>query len=196
MSQEVRDDIPASTKTMIVFPWLEASKEFDKKVYTPEMTDNRATTEQVHQFLDIMTNIVKEKHYTETFKAAIALLKISAPLALVLYLFEGTLNITVRNVILFFFAWASAWFLAHLLNQQRKKSNSERIKQQLKTAFEKHSLESLYKAFDKKGLRWKIPAQFPYWIELYKDYEKEDKPEETDKAKNTSKEIKESKKTS
>jgi len=170
--------VPSSTKTMIVFPWDSSSKKFDRKTYTPEQTDGRATLDQVDQFLNIMDAVVNEKSYTAFFDATINVLKWGIPVISIFYAIEGSLTLSVKTITLILFFWVVAWQVGTIIMKQKKKSKGEKIKEGLKAALAQKSLKDRYQEFDVKQLRWKISSDFPKWIELHKDYEKED-PKET-----------------
>ena len=162
--------VPSSTNDIIVFPWDKSSKKYKRTEYSPSLTDGRATPDQVDDFLRIMDAIVQEKMSSSAFDASINTLKYGVPLGTIMYGIQDSFNFSLQTIVVLVISWITGWYLSEVLEKQRKRSNAERIKQELKNALEKKSLEQRFLAFQQKGLRWKIPSFFPQWIELHKDY--------------------------
>jgi len=150
MSRVVRvSPIPSSTPLSIVFPYDSQAQKFSTSSYMPLQTQNRASLEEIEQFLDQANAPIKE-WYAEFG-----------------YLQEGSAKMTalliictiIMPLIFFFLCWITAV------------QNKSAVK--LKEASEKAKLfiRDNGQQFIDKGLLWNIPTRFPHWIELWTSLE-------------------------
>jgi len=152
---------PISTDYTIVIPYEFFKGRFSKTVYTPEMTENRASNEEINQVLAKVEDILSSKpSYAKTFFSLLMIYIIAGIIAFLLqkpfnytfqYWFEGSFFLFLGVV---FFA-----FLFIYANQVKKRK-----------AEVNDYIDSIQYGFKQRGLRWHLPQQFPQWIEIFKDY--------------------------
>ncbi len=146
----------------IIFPYNTDSKDFEPFTYTPEMTGGRANSEEVKDILEKVGGVIRKKDELiwDLFRFGTAALGAVNGLVLLTYFKPemwqkykfygaGITAITVNCFIGFVF-----W------QEQQAKLVTQGV-------FDHYNSQS----FEKKGLRWQTPKDFPHWVELWKDYE-------------------------
>jgi len=155
---------PASTAERLIFPLR--NTEFDSSFYNPSFTDGRAGTEEIRQVLTeiqavrqpIFANLKK----AQTCYVLFVVLSLLAMFCLGFFLavfIDPTVAFLSFVIFLFLFVIAS-WNLRSKVLQAMKDSQAA-----VNQVLEKYS-----GSFSSRGLRWSLPAHFPSWIELHKDY--------------------------
>lgn len=171
--------IPPTTDSALVFPYDKSTKSFDRKFYSPALTDGRLHSNQVETFLTTLETKVNKKirkaqQLTKLF-AGIALFAVTI---LALYGFclfsesdyvddvdasEYYNDVDSFFIALMGFAFATM-FYSIILTIYRKRCY-KKAKKSAERYIKKHNPE-----FASMGLRWNLPLSFPQWVELWKDY--------------------------
>ncbi len=185
---------PTTVKT-IIFPFKRELSTFSTDLYSPEMTDDQISLQEINHFISLIEAEYKlyeqrntelseqwkmekdEKDKSDEFACYWIML---TPLLLILSLFLFPICFpkafpSLEGVFPTFF-----WFI-HLLIflEQKKESSSPSSFPSFETIFDqmKEKCQKIADEHNKilriRGLKWSIPLQFPDWIELTKDIEKQ-----------------------
>lgn len=181
--------IPPTTAETIVFPFKEELKTFSTDFYSPDMMDDQVSLQEINQFV---SQIEAEFKLYEQRKT-----ELEEQLKMDRESFEDQccqiiLNILLFYSSLFFFAFFPKIFpklealfptffcLIHLaIFKEQKRESSLSSYPSFETLFDqmKKKCQEIADEHNKilrnRGLKWSIPLQFPYWIELNKDMEKQ-----------------------
>jgi len=158
--------VPPSTPERLVFPLKSTNQEYDTSFYNPTFTHNRAGIEEINQIAAEIRNSRKP------FASRLA----SANCWYIFFIFS-TLFVMVGLNFLFLDLFdpivALAGFLLYLIvivtSSSILRSRLLRITAESKAAAQ-FILDRHAASFTARGLRWVLPAHFPMWIELHKDY--------------------------
>ena len=150
-------DVPPSTDSVIVFPFNRTNKRFNKEFYSSEMTNGRASSDDINQVLTIL-ELISPRFPTKLDLLISCLVRFVPPLVIVI-LFEQTdvfqSSACVWAVLLIY--WIVGIFF--LLSQRDLKADDARVDLE-------RIIEMVQPEYLKKGLRWQIPEQNYHWIEL------------------------------
>jgi len=154
------EDPPSSSDSVIVFPWNSSHQKFDRKFYSSDLTQGRASSDDINQVLTLFELIFPRIPSSSIFLTSWTL-RFLFPM-IVMILFE--LNRVFRNSD---FAWSLLsiyWVvgLIHLFSERYEKR--EQAKAELEEV-----LKMVQPAYIKRGLRWRVPEELGGWIELMKD---------------------------
>lgn len=159
--------VPPTTKQTIIFPSIDLESKFRYRFYNPKLTNGKASKQEI---TEVLTDIEKiTKPYSGKIRRAsyyyfLAYVILSF-IALLYFLITADDKSGVFNdALLAFFAGLGASILLlflylRIIEKKMIRKCHETIK--------KHN-----EKFVSKGLTWHLPADFPRWIELWKDYAK------------------------
>jgi len=159
--------IPATSAQTVIFP--KGFSGFDSGSYVPIQTGGRAHIQEINQVLNELDAANKTKNP-----------KILGAICLYIFLIFGIMILFILFIV--FVAWKSTVVLmisifgmifgifavVFLLIKMISNAN-ESAKNAAKAVVEKYQ-----PAFESRGLRWHIPANFPNWVELHNDWRVED----------------------
>jgi len=136
--------IPSSTPEYLIFQYDKKNKRFRTSDYTPALTQNRASLDEIEKFLSEVNNpiAVWEKKYRGVLEPSG---KYICLFILFIFLFP-------------FFCWFLWWFLSEQTEATKK---LEEVKEKARTIVQDRG-----SSFAERGLTWNIPPHFPPWIEL------------------------------
>ena len=157
--------IPSTTQYTIVFPLNNSSKTFESGFCTPMLTDGRAHPEEVNLLL----------REIET-----AQIPFSSKISKAFFWYFFSLTLASLGLVFFIKVIASKsqaltlvgvfGFMAIVLPVMNIFTKSvQRIKKEARDACQV-IVDNANREFSYRGLRWHLPAQFPNWVELWKDY--------------------------
>jgi len=146
---------------------------FEKDFYSPALTGNRVSSEEVNQFFSKIHSAIR-KPFPENSKRPPPFLLGFALMFLVPFIswnLAGYFGTTLEKSILFFFIGAQPFFLYTMWPPSVNKSRQ----QPLDILFERCQdiVDEQNEILRDRGLKWRLPAEFPYWIELTKDLKKQ-----------------------
>jgi len=164
------NNVPLSNDYVIVFPMNPSDKKFSRTIYSPEMTNGRASTEELNQALTFfelaMSRAVTpsdlKKSFWQRFLFPFLLIWIFCTFfrprcfepfwfCFVVYCIVGIYNL----------------FKNRNAQNKRAKADSQGV------------LDFIQPGYLQKGLRWRIPEESYEWIELIKEYREGEKPSAT-----------------
>ncbi len=159
--------IPPSTEFTIVFPSMnfdsKLDSRFDSSFYSPNLTDGKALTQEISQFLNDIEKAIKP--FTSKIRRALyyLLLYIVLSFFVLLYFILTRSGVLIRGSVGYIVGIVvSILILAVYVSKIEEKMI---LKCQETT-------QRLNNNFVSRGLRWHLPSRFPRWIELQKDYKK------------------------
>jgi len=157
--------IPPSTPFTLIFARSAAVKGFDTNSYTPELTDGKATKEEIDTFLKEIYAVTKPYNRMANCAFLIFILWIIFSMfgfmIGIVFLSLNNSNSIVWIVIVFVVLFLLSVFIFVFTTVHASKKSKQKAELVLNKNKER---------FSERGLRWVIPAHFPRWIELHKDY--------------------------
>ena len=166
MTSQIIISIPSATANTVIFQFDKASKKFDSSFYSPALTDGKISLEEINQAL----KQVETAGASVAFKIRVSFCWFILLILIIISLFVYTLNFALngksRLISFAVFGYPVAVFVALILYILQLKRFSDELKYKCKLV-----VERLNPSFSCRGLRWHIPADFPQWIELWKDYQ-------------------------
>lgn len=157
---------PTISDFQIFFPYTLNKSCFDREIYTPELTENRATTEEVNTVLDELESAVEP-----TVKAAKTYLGIYMGFFLTTnlilpFLYERSERfqkmLSARALIIGNTTIIGLATVKFFYTMKGKESEARELSLKV---FDKYNT-----AFMEKGLRWNIPKNFPKGVGLWRLY--------------------------
>ena len=153
--------IPISSDYTVVFPYISSQGKFAREAYSPAMTGGRASSEEIDQVLKLFETVSRGMSTPDRFLESWCL-HFLLPFAFML-LFQINDNFRYPQFVWSCFALYVIGGNIWMFSAAAK--NNSKIKENMQTV-----LKLYQDTFEKKGLRWHIPANFPLWIALFKDY--------------------------
>ncbi len=140
---------PSSSPHSLVFPYDVKAKKFSTSSYIPFQTQNRATIEEIEQFLEQINAPIKE--WYDEFG----------------FLKEGSVKMTCLAIICGILIPLLPFFVCWMIAIQKKAdAKLKEISEKAKLLIRDNSQH-----FIDKGLLWNIPTFYPQWIELWTSLE-------------------------
>ncbi len=162
-----KENVPLSNDYVIVFPMNPSEKRFSRTTYSAEMTNGRASTEEVNQALSLfelaMSRAVTKSEFSTSLRR-----RFLYPFLIIWVLFMFILY-RASSTLLFWFAIYCAVGIYYLV--KNKNAQNQRVKEDSKNV-----LDIVQPGYLQKGLRWRIPEESYEWIELIKEYRESEKP--------------------
>ncbi len=156
-----KGNTPLSNDYVIVFPLNLSDKKFSRTIYSPEMTNGRASTEEVNQALSLfelaMSGAVTKSEFSTSLRR-----RFLYPF-LILWVF--CMFIMYRSSPLLWLGFAIYCIVGICCLFRNKKTQNTRTK-----ADSQSVLDFVQPGYLSKGLRWRIPEESYEWIELIKEY--------------------------
>ncbi len=163
-NQSAMAGIPPSSAYTLVFPSPNFDSKFDSSSYTPNLTDGKASTQEINQVLSYIETTIKP--FNEKIKRAgyilLAYVILSFLPAAILFFAKGDKSPPFIVSIIAFCAGAIiglVLWIAYINKVDAK------MLPKCKEVVERHNQD-----FFSRGLRWHLPTSFPRWVELWKDY--------------------------
>jgi len=141
-------------------------KTFERSFYSPNLTEGRASVEDINSMLSQFEAIVKEGRRGNGVMMCLFLV----------FFFGGfALTVTLMNTVFESNASSSAMFLIPLgymllfaifaiMLAKRGRNSILKAKAACQQVIDRNN------QFNAVGLRWNLPMSFPNWVELWKDY--------------------------
>jgi len=152
---------PLSIDCVIAFPYT-SDKKFSRTIYSSEMTQGKATSEDINQALTLFEVCYSRLPSIFSLFTSIAL-RYFLPAFILLYTYCDLIFYSYYNNYWIFFAIYCVGGIYYQVYDRKK---------QLKNA--KAELEDIMKVIQpgylKRGLRWRVPDNSYGWIELIKQY--------------------------
>ena len=159
--------IPPTTEFTIVFPSInfdsKLDSKFDSSFYSPNLTDGRASVQEIMQ---VLTNIESTiKPFTSQIRRALyyLLFYIVFSFFVLLYFIFTVSGILILATIAYVVGIVASILILALCVSRIE----EKMILKCQEIIQRHNNN-----FVSRGLRWHLPTRFPRWIELRKDYNK------------------------
>jgi len=171
---------PPTTDMSLVFTYDQRKNKFDRNFYSPALTDGKISYEHMELFLRDAEEILRKKIgkvktlfklfalwmivglFTMMFLAVDSLDTIDMDIDSSDDGFEGDgVDAAFMTIIGYMFFVV---FVGLLLCKFHRRSQNK-ARKAIQSLIDKK-----YPMFGAQGLRWSMPAHFPHWIELWKDY--------------------------
>ncbi len=157
--------IPATTSHTLIFPLNSKSNQFDPGNYSPQLTDNLASYQEIQQVLISLNNSRKPIFQKEIKSVLLYVLGIFFFTALCfianLFLLPYSSTLLFGIILLFLGIYTILVFFFTKYTQSLKEETI-RLANQV--------LEDYSDEFMKRRLRWNIPKEYPKWVELCNDF--------------------------
>lgn len=173
-SQTQRIWIPSTTSKTVVFPWNKDSNTFKTESYEPSMTNGQISHKRVDQFVHEMN--AEYKLYNKSLEDDNDKYNCLGYLLFLILLVDFfILSTPSRNPGMFtngeiiILTWFFFFFVQRLCGENKPEATRlSELKEKCQDIADKQneSLRSL-------DLKWHLPAEFPAWIELTQDKEKQ-----------------------
>jgi len=153
--------IPSSSDSKIIIPFDKDDNKFSRTTYSPAMTGGRASTEEVNQILNLLD---KASKIPFTLQQVLwrAFVRLAIPIVFIIYAVEDWRCYRIES----FTFYAIIYMIVSLLLLRRDFHLKTKV---AKT--EAYKILQMYESsFEKRGLRWSIPKEFPMYMELNRDY--------------------------
>jgi hypothetical protein len=173
--------VPPTTDSALVFAYDRSKKKFDRKFYSPVLTEGRSNTEQIESFLSkVERKINKKMDKINKLNKFFAIASIFGFVVLILFGFcifndedsygddddfSGYAYDDVDGFFVALMVYLFTILFYSLLLQFITRRKQKKARKSVERIIEKHNGE-----FTAQGLRWNMPLAFPHWIELWKDY--------------------------
>jgi len=172
--------VPQTNEVVVVFPFDEAKKEFDKSVYAPIMTHNRLSQQDVTNFFQQLyhsTNWFKNLKWSASdilFFVMAFILDISIFIFSIDLLatpedyayedpdFESFVSLVGTFCLLFSIL---LYILLIVKCNQKKTHHQQKVREQMNDVLNQNN-----PYFANMGLRWRLPANTHRWVELWLDF--------------------------
>lgn len=160
--------VPPSTASVLVFPFHSAAKKFDTTFYTPAMTNNRLSLDDINRFIHKLE--AARKPITQKQNGLIWWFSLVVFLSMgTIIAFDLKIGIQRPNLIPLFTVGVVCLCLGiGVLLIMSAKSLGKKAKSRCQ-----HIIDQHYHEYQSKGLSWYIPEHYPRWIELHKEYNKD-----------------------
>lgn len=160
----VSESVPPSDDLRIVFPYDKRHIRFNRRFYTPDMTDEKIEYRQLSTILKSFESIVHSSKVIENTVTYVFLILALLGFGFILY-YDITqhssmmVSLTIGYFAVFFIGSCIVYSFVYY----KQKEAREKIQQVIMIN------DAIFEA---QGLRWNLPPAFPKWIELWKDYKK------------------------
>jgi len=154
--------IPTSSDYTVIIPFNSSQGKFDREAYSPAMTGGRASAEEIDQVLKLIETVASGISTPDQFLKSWCLRFVLPFILMVCFQLNGSFWYSPR----IFWVWFTVYVIGGniwmcLVTAKNNSKTKENVKSVLK----------LYQdAFQKKGLRWYVPVNFPLYVELFKEY--------------------------
>jgi len=165
MTSAFRTVVPQTTPYTIMFSEDKQSKTYDSSFYNTTLTEGRATSEEVSQVLkeiNAMRRPLIKKTSLILFSFVVSLV-IVIGLFVIFSVFLMASHPLISDYGLIFSVILLLISLGFFTLSFRR--NQQDCRKAAAVIVSKYNI-----IFASKGLRWQLPAEFPRWIELWKDY--------------------------
>ncbi len=152
---------PISSDYTVIIPYISSQEKFDREAYSSAMTGGRASAEEIDQVLRLIEAASHGMSTPEKLFKTWCFRFLLPFIFLLIFQINGNLRYPQCF-------WGN--FLAYVIIGNiwlfiMTTKNNSKVKENVK------SVLKLYQdAFEKKGLRWHVPVNFPLYVELFKDY--------------------------
>ena len=157
--------VPQTTEYTVVFPAIDFESKFDSSFYAPNLTDGRASVQEITQVLSDLEStrkpFVKQIRRAGCLIVSYSVLSFLAFLYFLLTMDAGSGGMIIAAIIAFFIGIIASLVILILY----LKGVDAKMKPKCQETIDRHNQNFL-----PRGLRWHLPANFPKWIELWKDY--------------------------
>ena len=155
--------VPLSTDTVIAFP-LTSNKKFSRSIYTPEMTQGRASSDDINQTLTLL-EVIFTRTPSKLSLIMSLVFQLVLPFWLLIFIIEEYTYYRFQGpkMILLLFLIYCIIGISYLIYKHRRQMNTAK-------ADIEEVIKIVQPGYLKKGLRWRIPEESRDWIELIKEY--------------------------
>lgn len=169
--------IPSTTASTIVFPFKRRPKTFETGFYSPELTDDQVSLEEVNQFFSKIHSAfhspLSKEDQRRLNEPPLLRLYLTGPLSILILViiqihFEEVM--TLRETLILVIIWSNSVGLSLIWNWINEGFKPYPVILE----FEKCQdiVDEYNETLQARGFKWRLPDQFPHWIELTKDLEK------------------------
>ena len=156
--------VPPTTEYTVIFPSTDFEAKFDSSFYAPNLTDGRASTQEITQVLSDLEST--RKPWTLKIRRAGYIMLLYVFLSFFTFLYflltvGGESGIFIIGIIAYLVGIIAAVLI--LILYLKKVDGKMRPKCQ--ETIDRHNQN-----FAPRGLRWHLSKDFPRWVELWKDY--------------------------
>ena len=137
--------IPVTTPACIIFPYDKENKKFITSDYSSAQTKERASAEEIERFLNEVNEPLSawSEQYGLVYEGK------------GIYFCLFITFLILLPIFICYVCWLSS-------KQSEAKKALTEVKQKIRTIIQERG-----SYFAEKGLEWKIPIQFPHWLELW-----------------------------
>ena len=153
--------VPLSTDYVIVFPINSQDKKFSRSIYSPAMTNGRASSEDINQALSLFELALSRGISTSEMVKSFCW-RFLLPLVMLMF-FEG--NYMLRRSESIWFCFVVYCIVGIFSLFANKNAQTKRAKEDSQGI-----IDLVQPGYLKRGLRWRIPDESYGWIELIKEY--------------------------
>ena len=157
--------IPPSTDLRIVFPYDKCHNRFNRRFYTPDMTDEKIEYKQLSAILKSFESIIHSSQVIVNTVTYVFLILSLIGFSFILYYDITEINngysLMVTLTIGYFAIFGFGSCIVYSFVGYKQKAARDKIQQVIMIN------DAM---FGSQGLRWNLPPLFPKWIELWKDY--------------------------
>jgi len=163
-NQTATAGIPPTTQYTIIFPSPNFDSKFDFGFYSPNLTEGRASTQEITQVLSDIESTIKP--FNEKIKKAgfilLAYVILSFLPSVCLFFAKGDKSAAFIVSIVAFCVGAIAGLVIWICYIQKVDA---KMVPKCQEKIDRHNQDFVH-----RGLRWHLPTSFPRWVELWKDY--------------------------
>lgn len=161
------DQIPQTTDKNVIFPYNYRQNEFDMFKYSKSQADNKLSPDDIREFLEPI-----EQNIKDTFKGFrpftipdwFLYLCVTVGYEVVMIISIATLF--ERNVVRVAFITILTFLIIPISHVLCKFIGLDAIKRVKKQTLEHIQKITNQQKFESKGFQWRVPENFPTWIEL------------------------------
>ncbi len=154
--------IPTTSDYTVIIPYISSQSKFDREAYSPAMTGGRASSEEIDQVLKLIETVSSGIVTPDQFLKSWCLRFVLPFILMVCFQLTGCFWYNLQffwGCFTIYVIGGNIWMC--LVTSKNNAKTKENVQSVLK----------LYQdAFQRKGLRWHIPVNFPLYVELFKEY--------------------------
>lgn len=161
------DPVPNHTDSTLYFPYMFKDDEFNRNLYTPSLTDDKASTEEVNEILGEVESEMR-RYFDSSNNVFCYSMGAFAAIAGTMTFFTRKYKLKENPKIAKRMYFVELGVIALCLVPYLKYDydSTQEAKRTTIEIFNKYN-----PVWSEKGLRWHVPERsFPRWVELCKDY--------------------------
>ncbi len=165
--------IPPNTARTVVFPLNTGSKTFYTNFYSPDLTRDQVSIEEVNQFFSKIHSAFHDPRPVNIWTSFGFTLLVSylLPLAAFIILIPKNMDMMSGEGLFFYVTFVEYIIITLVWFESRRGYKPQPVDplfERCQDVVDEHN-----EILRGRGLRWRLPEQFPLWIELTKDEERQ-----------------------